>query len=133
MNHAGSFFGYREKKPKPKLRVGGWTYTPPDPEVRLEYWSWDLLGPVPFQYDVYAGFSADEFPDDFVSFPFQSRLIIGTIRDAPADLILTYDGITEQPARRFGLGFARLEAARGFKIRSAEAGRPCRYQIIPMR
>lgn len=130
----GAFFGYRAL-PRERAAVYSWRFLPPDPEVRLQYWHWDLLGPIPFWYDVYAGLAADDYPEDFVLFPFEphmSRLIIATIRDAPAYLIFTYDGVTEQPERRFDLGFARLEAARGFKIRNAEPGRACRYQIIPM-
>ena len=131
----GTFYGYRERRVPPRLRTPSWHFTPPDPEVRLTYWDWDLLGPVPFVYDVFAGFAEDEYPEDFVMFPFDPfpcRLVIGTIRDGPALLIFTYDGETEQPERRFDLGFARLEACRGFKIKNAEPGRICRYQMIPM-
>lgn len=125
------FWGYRGYR-APAGKTYFWRYTPPDPEVALKYWHWDLMGPVPFSYNVCSGVAGDAYPADFVEFGFQSRLIIATIRDAPAIISFTYDGVTEQPERRFEIGFARLEAARGFKIRNAEAGRPCRYQIIPM-
>lgn len=131
----GAFFGYRELARPPRVRMPSWRFTPPDPEQRLEYWHWDLMGPTTFWYDVYRGLAEDSYPADFVLFPFEphmSRLIIATIRDAPAYIIFTYDGETEQPERRFDLGFARLEAIRGFKIKNAEPGRVCRYQMIPM-
>lgn len=130
---SGAFYGYREKPPTPKLRMYSWTFTPPDPEIRLESWSWDLLGPTPFEYDVYSGLAEDDYQNDFVLFPFVSRLLLVTIRDAPGELIFTFDGVEEQPQRQFDLGFLRLEAAAGFKIRNAEVGNICRYQVIPMR
>ena len=129
----GVFLGFRGLAAAPRGRMPSWRYVPTDPEVALKYWHWDLLGPVPFSYDVFGGLAEDDYPADFVMFPFQSRLLMATIRDGPAMIKFTYDGATEQPERRFEIGFARLEAARGFKIRNAEAGRPCRYQIIPMR
>lgn len=129
----GGFRGYRSPPPSAPVGPRVWWFPLPDPEVRLSYFDYDLLGPVPFQYEVYRGLADDEYSEDFISFGFQSRLIIATIRDAPAFIIFTYDGETEQPARRFDLGFARLEAARGFKIRNVEPGIPSRYQIIPQR
>lgn len=125
----GTFYGYREQ-PKKKGATPFWTYRPADPEIRLSYWGWDLLGPTPFEYTVYRGEATDEYSDSFIEFPFMSRLIICTIRDGPAFIRLTYDGIEEQPERRFDRGWARLEAARGFKIRNAEVARICRYQVI---
>lgn len=135
----GAYWGYRAFSSSRVMRVVHHMFLPPDPELRLQYWHWDLLGPVPFWYRNCSGFAEDDYQDDFVMFEFpgapdqyMTRLIIATIRDAPAYLVFTYDGVTEQPERRFDLGFARVEAARGFKIRNAEPGRPCRYQIIPM-
>lgn len=133
MHHAdGSFWGYREK---PKVLVGGgrlWLFPPIDPQIRLNYWHWDLLGPVPFQYRVFSGLANDNYPNDFIEFGFMSRLIFCTIRENPGTLILTYDGVTEQPEREFTLSFIRLEACVGFKIKNAQPGFPCNYQIIPM-
>lgn len=127
----GSVWGYRA--PPPPVPGGHWySFTPPDPEVRLQNWSWDLLGPIPFDYEVYTGLGEDDYPDNFTMFGFMSRLIFCTIRDAPGEIIFTYDGVTEQPARRFDLSFQRLEAAVGFKIRTADPGIPCRYQVVPM-
>ncbi len=133
LHEIGVFWGFREAAPPLSGGMRMWVLHPPQKELRLEYWHWDLLGPIPFQYENYKGYAEDDYPDDFQLFPFQSRLIIATIRDAPAYLRLTYDGITEQPERRFDIGFARIEAARGFKIRNAEPGRACTYQMIPMR
>ncbi len=130
--YTGGFFGYREKPPSPKLRMYGWKFTPPDPEIRLKYSSWDLLGPTPFRYDVYGGLAGNDYQTDFVRFPFVSRLLLITVRDAPGELIFTFDGIDEQPQRQFDLGFITLEAAAGFKVRNAEVGNICRYQVIPM-
>lgn len=130
---SGTFYGYRELAKPPKKNTPFWAFTPPDPELRLEYWQWDVLGPVPFQYQVYRGSAEDDYQVDFVSFPFQTHLILGFIRDAPAYITLTYDGLNEQPERRFDLGFMRLEAAMGFKIRNAEPGISSRYQIVVMR
>lgn len=129
----GIFYGYRERAPVRRASTRLWLFPPSDPEIRLTYWDWDLLGPIPFSYDVFSGYAGDDYPDDFVLFPFQSRLIIATIRDAPAYIRFTYDGVTEQPERRFDLGFARVEAARGFKIRNADPGIQSQYQIIPTR
>ncbi len=129
----GIFYGYRERAPAPRGKPILWTFRPPEPELRLKYWHWEALGPIPFDYDVFSGYAEDDYPDDFTAFPFQSRLIIATIRHAPAYIRFTYDGITEQPERRFDIGFARIEAARGFKIRNADPGIRSEYQIIPMR
>lgn len=128
----GTFFGYRERLPVSKGAISFWM--PPHilPEVALKYWHWDLMGPVPFWYENYAGLATDDYPDDFVLFSFMSRLVMGTIRDAPAYIILTYDGETEQPERLFDQGFARLEGARGFKIKNANPGIACNYQLMPM-
>lgn len=131
-NYAGLFHGYRELPAAGRRAVYFHWYLPIPPENRLQYWHWDLLGPVPFWYEVYSGLAEDDYPADFIQFPFQSRLIMATIRDAPAYIIWTYDGVDELPERRFDLGFARLEAAVGFKIRNAEPGISARYQIIPM-
>lgn len=129
---SGAFYGYRELPRPPKARTRPWRLLPPTKELRLEYWHWDLLGPIPFCYENYRGLAEDDYGADFTLFPFMARLLIATIRDAPAYLILTYDGITEQPERRFDLGFARVEAVVGFKIRNAEPGRICSYQVVPM-
>lgn len=126
------FWGYRGAALGPG-RTYFWRYIPPDQEQALKYWHWDLLGPIPFDYEVYSGTAEDNFPDSPVIYPFMCRLILATIRDAPAMISFTYDGETDQPERRFEIGFTRLEAARGFKIRNAEPGRACRYQVIPMR
>lgn len=126
------YWGYRTPPPFAG-RTYAWTFPPPDKEQRLEYWHWDLLGPIPFDYEVFSGTAEDDYPDDIVPFPFMSRLIVVTLRDAPAMIRFSYDGENDQPERRFEIGFARLEGARGFKIRNAEAGRACRYQVIPMR
>lgn len=128
-----TYHGYRELAPLPP--GGGmrpWWFRPIKPEIRLQYWQWDLLGPVPFWYEVYSGLAEDDYQSDFIEFPFTSRLIMATITDAPAYIIWTYDGVTELPERRFDLGFARLEAAVGFKVKNAEPGIPARYQIIAM-
>ena len=136
---AGTFYGYRALAPVAGGGMHAWRFFPPDPVVGLEYWNFELGGPVTFWYANHRGTAEDEYPDDFVFFPtpgtpgqYSSRLIIATIRDNPCLLTLTYDGINAQPERRFDRGFARLEAARGFKIKNAERGSPCRYQLIPM-
>ena len=130
---AGTFFGYRGIA----FPTGGytpfWSFPSPRPEVRIREWEWDLLGPVTFEYGVFAGFPDDDYPANFTMFGFQTRLIMAMVRDAAVNIILTYDGITEQPERRFELGFGNMEAAVGFKVRNAEAGIQGSYQLLPMR
>ena len=126
----GTFFGYREMPVTGGL-ITLWKYPSILPELRLEYWDWANLGPIPFWYENFRGNAEDDYPADFVIFPFVSRLLMVTVRDGPAEIIFTFDGVTEQPERRFETGFAAVEAARGFKIRNAELGRTCRYQVIP--
>ena len=102
------------------------------PETKLEIWGYDMLGPVPFDYRVYRGYAEDAYPADFVTLPFQSRMIAATISEAPADLIISYDGITAEPERRFDTGFGRLEAAKAFMIKNHVPGNISHYQLIPM-
>jgi len=132
-DYFGVFYGYREIA-LPRVMGGpGWRFKPKEPEIRLKYWHWDLLGSIPYFYEVYWGYTEEEYPDGYTLFPFESRLIMATIRDAPLYCTFTYDGFEPQPERRFGLGFARVEAAKGFMVRNAEPGIPSQYQFMVFR
>jgi len=99
------------------------------------YWHWDLLGPIPFSYKVFSGEATDDYAADFqdIDLPYgMTRLIVCTIRDNPAKLIFTFDGVNALPEREFSIGFARLEAVRGFKVKNAIPGLTSRYQLCFM-
>jgi hypothetical protein len=104
--------------------------------LSLQQWQTFLLEQFAFDYAVFAGITADDYPDDFTMFNlergYKSRIIMAIFHDNPCDLIFTYDGVTEQPAREFSQGFIKFESAIGFKIKSATPGMPCQYQIVPM-
>lgn len=142
----GAFFGYREHEVARVLSRRGWVFrsaskiTPwrfpaSPPPLRLMYWHWDLLGNVPFTYKVFSGEATDNYAADFqeIDLPYgMTRLIVCTIRDNPATLIFTYDGVNELPEREFSIGFARVEAVVGFKVRNARPGMTARYQLCFM-
>ena len=132
---SGSFFGYREYVKKPVVGGRLIVFPPIEPEIRLQWWHWDLLGPIPYAYDVFKGTADDAFPDDFVLFPFFTRMILANIRDNPAKLQFCYDqeGKIYFDERQFDIGFIRVEAAWGFRIKNAVPGNPARYQIVPLR
>lgn len=142
-----SYLGYRElAPPAPPAGRRGWTFPSmskgatysfplPPPPLRLQYWHWDLLGPIPFTYKVFRGEAADDYAAAFqeIDLPYgMTRLIVCTIRDNPARLIFTYDGINELPEREFSIGFARVEAVVGFKVKNAIPGMTARYQLCFM-
>jgi hypothetical protein len=131
MHYAGLFHGYRELAAiSAKLRRGVRLYAPP-PRTRLAWFHWDLLGPVPYDYRVYAGYADDEF-SDYVYLPFMSRLVLCSIHENDAILQFMYNEATECPKRLFEIGFERVEAVIAFRIKNAVPGNVARYQIAPM-
>lgn len=132
---SGSFFGYREYTKKAALISRPVVFPVIDPEIRLQWWHWDLLGPIPYAYNVFKGLANDDFPDKFILFPFFTRMILANIRDNPAKLQFCYDQDEEVyfDEREFDSGFIRVEAAWGFRIKNAVPGNPARYQIVPCR
>lgn len=136
MLYEGGYWGYREVRKPPGGRRRGWHFTPPDPPIRLKWWHWELLGPIPFDWRIFSGTTEDDFGSMFLAgfdHDYSSRAVVANIREAPAEIIFSHDGETEMEVRQFDTGFIRLEALRGFKIRSAYLGIPSRYQIMFLR
>lgn len=137
MLYEGGFYGYREVRKPPGGARRGWHPSPVDPPIRLKWFHWELLGPLPFDWRIFSGTTGDNFQDSLVSVGFDhdysSRAVLAHIREAPAQIIFSNDGETENDMREFQYGFIRLEAIRGFKIRSAYVGIPSRYQFMFLR
>ena len=92
-----------------------------------------MLGPIPYDYKVYWGDAPDDYQADFIMLPFHTRAVHCTVMDSPGMLKFTYDGVEELPEREFGIGFERVEAIRGFKIKNKYPGNICRFQVMPLR
>jgi len=137
MLYEGGFFGYREVRKPPGGARRGWHPSPVDPPIRLKWFHWELLGPLPFDWRIFSGTTGNDFQDSLIPVGFDgdysSRAVLANIREAPAQIIFSNDGETENDMREFHYGFIRLEAIRGFKIRSAYVGIPSRYQLMFLR
>lgn len=137
MLYEGGFFGYREVAKPPGGARRGSHPTAIDPPIRLKWWHWELLGPLPFDWRIFSGTTGNDFQSSFIPVGFDHdyccRMLFAHIREAPAEIIFSYDGVTDSPVREFQYGFVKIEAIKGFKIRSAYAGIPSRYQFMFLR
>lgn len=91
---------------------------------------------IPYEYRVFSGETEDEYPAAFQAFPFMCRMLLCTVKENPAKLVLTYDSIDQPPEQVLDIAapcFIMGYGARGFKIKSAAPGSSARYQILALR
>jgi len=144
MHYEGVYIGYREyilklggRTPMVHLpiptRTPSFAKAPPKWPNRLKWWMWEKLGPKPYEYRVFSGLANDDYPDEWTSIDFNTRVMYGIVKENNAMLKFQYRQSFEPQERQFYLGFILLECVSGFKIKNAVPGLPAKYEIAFLR
>ena len=129
----GDFWGYREIFIP---RRGGVGRRPPrviPNYIRMPLPELDMLIGIPYKYKVFEGSAGDNYPADYSMFGFDTKIVMGIIKNHPATIEGTIDGVTPLEEKTSELGFLRLESLQGFKIKNSIPGLPAKYQMIGFR